>query len=814
LLSKIRLRKFARRSLLAGAALSLIVSSGYVVASGWAPFGVPDRATVVRGGSVSVLDSGATSVLDNDFDIEGDKLTAELTREPRRGDVQLNEDGTFVYTHDGSDQDSDSFRYRAEDGTGRSRNTTVSIRIEDRPNSPPFVTGQPPDQVSTEGTAFRLELSGYFGDRDDDDSLRFSMSGLPGRFDIDDDSGVLTGTPSRSDARDAPYVVRITATDEGNLSASLEFLMTIRRDDRSDLKVTARVATNPVTVGSPLVWQVDVENQGARDLAEGELEVRWVTNGPALTQTAPAGCTLNANSTASPSMTCDLGGLAGRETRRFEVQGQLADDGDSSMIAVALVEDPTMDNNASLVGAQVVAAFSEGPTQMLSSAGADVATGDLNGDGFRDVVVTGGETLVFLNTGNRTLQTPGRRLGGSGRAVVVLDWNGDGNADVAVAGMSDMAGRVYLGDGVGGVSRTVNLRVNGAGTVLAAAGADFAQDGFADLVITGTGDTLLLRSSGSDNFSVTDIGAGAGISAAVGDFNNDSFADIVVVESGSRRVRVLRNSGNGRSFSGTGLDRGSVASATTGDIDGDGRDDLLLAIDGDDLEAPESRVLIQRGDGSFPAGTRIGASPLTKLLAGDVDGDSLADIIAVNEAGVHQVYRSVSGVGFVLEAEQIVSDGMRRGVLVDFNSDDSLDLILAGLDAGLIEIHANNGIGRLGLGDRLAPIVTPVGEAQMTIPAGAEYIEEGATAIDDIDGDVAASLVITGDVNTAIVGTYVVDYAALDRAGNKGSGQRIVKVGVNEGTGGGGGGLLSPLFILLECLLVGLVAVRRRQRQT
>jgi hypothetical protein len=792
----------------------LLGTSSLVTASGWAPFTAEDSATVVRGGTVSVLDSGARSVLANDFDFERDPFTAELSREPRRGEVQLNEDGTFVYTHNGNRRSSDEFKYRAYDGTGYSRDTRVRIRVEDQPNSPPFVTGQPPDQEAVEDTAFRLELASYFGDLDDDDSLEFSMSGLPKRFDIDEDSGVLTGTPSRNDARDTPYTVRITATDEGDLSAWLEFRMTIRRDDRPDLKVTSSIATNPVTVGESLVWRIEVENLGSRDLNQGELIVQWVTSASSLSITAPQGCSLSANNSAGPSMSCRLDGLAGRSIRQLDIQGNQSGDGDNSMIAVALADDPTMDNNAALIGAQVVAAFSEGPTQMLNSAGADIATGDLNGDGYRDLVVTAGETLVYMNTGNRSLQTTGQSLGGSsgGRAVVVLDWNGDGNGDIAVAGMADMAGRIYLGDGAGGVDGTVQLRVQGLGNVQAAVGADFAKDGFDDLVISGTSDTLLLRSTGPGDFSVTDIAAGAGISAGIGDFNNDTFADIVVVESGTRRVRVLRNAGDGRSFNGTSLDRGSVASATAADVSRDGRDDLLLAIDGDDLESPESRILIQRSDGSFPAGTRIGASPLSKMLSGDVDGDELPDIVAVNEAGVHQVYRGMSGGGFALDAEQIVSDGMQRGVLVDFNSDESLDLILAGLEAGLIEIHANNGIGRLGLGDRLAPVVTLVGEAVITIPAGAEYIEEGATAVDDIDGDVTDGLEISDTVNTAVVGTYTVSYSASDRAGNKGSAQRVVKVGVNEGTGGGGGGLVSPLFVMVELLLVGLLAARRRRQ--
>ena len=675
------------RRLLVGVTFAVLAgTSGIVAASGWAPFTRDDSATVVRGGQVSVLDNGVTSVLANDFDFERDPMTALLTKEPKHGVVELNDNGTFVYVHDGDKKNDDEFKYRAYDGTGYSRETRVRIEVEEAPNNPPFVTGTPPDQEVVAGMFFRLNMSPYFGDLDPDDELAFSVSGLPGGFDIDEVSGILEGTPADRDARDTPYNVRVTVEDNGGLTASTNFRLTVLPDNRADLEVSASIAVNPVTLGAPHSWQVEVRNLGPANVDEGEVVIQWNTSGSNLDLTPPQNCSLSRNGTVDPSIRCDLSGLDAGSTYSVSVEGTQASDGDNSMIAVALSDDPILGNNAIVLGAQVVAAYSEGPAQLLSVGAADVDTADFDGDGNPDLVVTAGETVVFMNTGNRSLSSSGNSLGNNsgGNAVVALDWNGDSNIDIAVAGQSNRVARIYLGDGAGGFGDTRDITAGNPGTVTDAIGGDFAQDGFADLAITGTNDTLLYRSTGSSSPSMTDIPAGAGIAISSGDFNNDSFQDLVVVESGNRRVRVLRNSGNGRTFSATSLTRGSVASVTADDLNGDGNADLLLAVDGDNLEAPQSLILIQRSDGTFPGGTTIGASPLAKMLAGDVDGDGNQDIVAVNSGGVHQLYMGQPGGSFVLNAEQIVSDGMRRGVLIDVNTDQSLDLILAGQASGAV----------------------------------------------------------------------------------------------------------------------------------
>jgi VCBS repeat-containing protein len=68
-------------------------------------------------------------VLDGDSDPEGDSLTAELISDPTHGSLSLAANGTFSYSHDGSETTSDTFSYRANDGTDLSAITTVTVTV-------------------------------------------------------------------------------------------------------------------------------------------------------------------------------------------------------------------------------------------------------------------------------------------------------------------------------------------------------------------------------------------------------------------------------------------------------------------------------------------------------------------------------------------------------------------------------------------------------------------------------------------------------------------------------------------------------------
>ena len=78
--------------------------------------------------------------------------------------------------------------------------------------------------------------------------------------------------------------------------------------------------------------------------------------------------------------------------------------------------------------------------------------------------------------------------------------------------------------------------------------------------------------------------------------------------------------------------------------------------------------------------------------------------------------------------------------------------------------------------DVVPPVVTLVGAAALELTVGGTFTDPGATALDAVDGDLTASIAVTGAVNTAVEGSYTLTYTAIDKASNTGSVSRLVTV--------------------------------------
>ncbi|RUZ16936.1 tandem-95 repeat protein, partial [Mesorhizobium sp. M7A.F.Ca.CA.001.04.1.1] len=88
-----------------------------------APVAADDIAYVAEDGSLVV------SILANDSDVDGDALTPVLVSEPTNGTLTLNPDGSFTYAPKANFFGTDSFTYKAFDGTAESNIATVALTI-------------------------------------------------------------------------------------------------------------------------------------------------------------------------------------------------------------------------------------------------------------------------------------------------------------------------------------------------------------------------------------------------------------------------------------------------------------------------------------------------------------------------------------------------------------------------------------------------------------------------------------------------------------------------------------------------------------
>lgn len=78
--------------------------------------------------------------------------------------------------------------------------------------------------------------------------------------------------------------------------------------------------------------------------------------------------------------------------------------------------------------------------------------------------------------------------------------------------------------------------------------------------------------------------------------------------------------------------------------------------------------------------------------------------------------------------------------------------------------------------DKTKPDIILIGEKEITINKGENFKEPGVKAIDNIDGDITSMIKVTGSVDIYKVGTYILTYSVVDKAGNKNSKTRKIIV--------------------------------------
>ena len=147
-------------------------------------------------------------VLSNDYDPDGDPITAVLDTNVGHGFLALAADGSFTYTPDAGYSGTDTFTYYATDGTNDSALATVTIVVEpvnDAPVARDDVYTVPADQVLTVPADFGFDLTwGTLGSGDGElngprdvainaDGLAYVVDGVNSRVQVfGPDGGYLT----------------------------------------------------------------------------------------------------------------------------------------------------------------------------------------------------------------------------------------------------------------------------------------------------------------------------------------------------------------------------------------------------------------------------------------------------------------------------------------------------------------------------------------------------------------------------------------------------------------------------------------------
>ena len=147
---------------------STVMVSISVSAVNGAPVATADAYNgVIEGGTLTV--TSVNGVLANDSDPDNDTLTAVLVSDVSFGVLSLNSDGSFSYTHDGSENLSDSFSYQAFDGQLNSSTVTVSISVS-AVNEAPVANVDAYNGVSEGGTLTVTAANGILANDSDPDN--------------------------------------------------------------------------------------------------------------------------------------------------------------------------------------------------------------------------------------------------------------------------------------------------------------------------------------------------------------------------------------------------------------------------------------------------------------------------------------------------------------------------------------------------------------------------------------------------------------------------------------------------------------------
>ncbi|MFC5864441.1 FG-GAP-like repeat-containing protein [Acidicapsa dinghuensis] len=364
---------------------------------------------------------------------------------------------------------------------------------------------------------------------------------------------------------------------------------------------------------------------------------------------------------------------AAEKPGHFEAQSLLPQDAGTGLTGGACLLDVTGSGAMDLVlmssGANAIEVLhrgEDGKYSELSAQGTGLAVkgrgvacavGDYDSDGLNDLAVAMEEGVaLFRNLGKGKFENATSAAGLTAKnhptGITFVDFDHDGDLDLFVTGSALSAGGesnvLWRNNGNKTFAEwTEPTGLGGSGKSEAVLLTDFNNDRAVDLAVTGDGAAPVLYVNPREGkYPTQPLYDEAGLAKTTGiaslDFNKDGWMDLVVTHDGAPGLSLWRNVEGpqhvGRRFERVKLPGDDALRAwgvTPIDIDNDGWVDLAAIVE--TASGYQVRVLRSRGDGTFDDVTHaMGADALklTKprgLIAADVDGDGLADLIVTQE---------------------------------------------------------------------------------------------------------------------------------------------------------------------------------------